>query len=249
MAENDMLHTAEILKAAMPSFDSRSRSAIDLLVKVVELISSLKNLRNRQLSVSETKPHTIDVETLLSSIKPVCNDHERPMVETMLNMFQAKRVMEMYNNYMSMMKAMEEPNNASDEFTKGSNAFSGNFSAFDFSSFFGNQTDSEYNDNHDENLNIDVDVNLSNIFGTENSIPKNITSYEGYSEDDDSIQNEDSSGSYDSEDKSSAGNSNISNSPMMNMLMSMIPPEQKSTYENLRMFLSTMSNEDKDKAE
>lgn len=171
MADNDMLHTTEILKSALPFFDVRTKTTMDLLVKVFDLIGSLQNLQKKPHIVSATEKHKLDLEAMLTNIKPVCNSRERSFVDQMLNIFQAKRTMEMYNNYMSMMKSMQgdsssQEGNAAENFAK-------NLAGIDLSSIYKNNSNSSlYGNDSGFPFNNGSGVDLSSIFGTGSTIPK-----------------------------------------------------------------------------
>ena len=92
MAEDDLLHTAEILKTALPYVDIKSRLTLELLVKLYELIICMRNFTNKDIAACGFENEKADMETLLNSIKPKCNKDEQAFVDKMLNVFQAKRI-------------------------------------------------------------------------------------------------------------------------------------------------------------
>src|SRR5690606_22722119 len=107
MAEDGSLHTTELLRTALPYVDVKSRLTLELLVKLYELILCIRNYTTRNISSCSYQNEKIDMETLLNNIRPKCNEKERSFVDRMLNIFQAKRMFEMYNTYMEAMNAME----------------------------------------------------------------------------------------------------------------------------------------------
>ena len=50
MADNGLLHTAELLKTALPYVDVRSRLTLDLLLKLFELLVCLRNFRTNNIA-------------------------------------------------------------------------------------------------------------------------------------------------------------------------------------------------------
>lgn len=109
MADQDMLHTAEVLKAALPYIDPRNRTRAEFITKMIDLMGSLRALKvPDNLAACGYEGTKVDMEGLLNGIRPVCNKKERDFVDRILNIFQVKRMYEMYNNIMSTMKAMQE---------------------------------------------------------------------------------------------------------------------------------------------
>ncbi len=109
MADLDLLHTAEIVKAAIPFVDGRTQGMADLFVKVCDLMGSMKAARKPQnLAACGFAFENIDVEGLLAAVRPVCSNRERDIVDRILNLFHMKKMFEMYNNMMEAMKTMQE---------------------------------------------------------------------------------------------------------------------------------------------
>ncbi len=167
MAEDGLLHTAEILKTALPYVDVKSKLILDLLVKLYELIACLRNLRTKDMAACgfENTHEKVDAEALLKKIRPSCNQKERAFVDKILNIFQAKRIFEMYNTYMEAMKAMEGFDGFSENDSGNDNTynFMDSFSDFDLSAIIGN-------DNIDNDLHKDINLNSGNDLGPYNDI-------------------------------------------------------------------------------
>ncbi|HHV13637.1 MAG TPA: hypothetical protein GXX75_25555 [Clostridiales bacterium] len=109
MADQDLFHTAEIVKAAIPFVDGRTQGMADLFIKVCDLMGSVKAARNPQnLAACGFTFENIDFEGLLAAVRPVCNKRERDFVDRILNFFHMKKMFEMYNNMMETMKTMQE---------------------------------------------------------------------------------------------------------------------------------------------
>lgn len=226
MADDDLLHTTEILKAVLPYVDVRTKTTMDLLVKFYELMACIRSMRTNSLITcgyeEQQKP---DIETMLNKIRPICRDKERTIIDRILGFFNAKRMYEMYNSYMSVMKTMQEfggsPFGSDGE---AADNMMNNFSGFDFSSIFGKGSDNSRDFAHDTD--------------SENSSEY----HEDYTDQEEhEYRNENSYGS--EPDEQSKGN----NTQMFDMLKNMVPPEQMSTFENLRMLFNTMSYDDNSK--
>ena len=211
MANQNYLHTAEIMRAALPYFDSMTKIRMEFYTKVLDLMGSLNTLTGRNSMVACGYESTsIDVEGLLNGIRPLCDHKERDIIDRILNIFNMKRMFEMYNNMMSAMKTMQE---------FGGFSFTGEDSKDDTDTVTGNFTGSIFD----------------SIFGGGSS-----------SED---IKSEDTA-SQDSQSHTHNNESSTTNdNPMFDMLKTMIPPEQQSTFENLRMLLNTMSYDNNSKSD
>lgn len=210
MANQNYLHTAEIMRAALPYFDSMTKIRMEFYTKVLDLMGSLNTLTGRNSMVACGYESTsIDVEGLLNGIRPLCDHKERDIIDRILNIFSMKRMFEMYNNLMSTMKTMQE---------FGGFSFTGEDSKDDTDTVTGNFTGSNFD-----------------------SIFQGGSSEDNTSEDAASQDNQ----SHTQSNENRANNDNA----MFEMLKTMIPPEQQSTFENIRMLLSTMSYDNNSKSD
>ena len=240
MAEDDLLHTAEILKTALPYVDIKSRLTLELLVKLYELIICMRNFTNKDIAACGFENEKADMETLLNSIKPKCNKDEQVFVDKMLNVFQAKRMFEMYNTYMETMNAMQGFEGFGGGDVDGDNGgdasagFMNSFKDFDFSSILGEGFDTESflnsyrtmsSGSNDENENlVDNEANdNSNDVEDEYAADYNSTSSKDIINEDDDY------------------------SSMFEELKTMITPDQMQTFENLRMLFGSASYDDSNK--
>ena len=228
MAEDDLLHTMEILKAALPYVDVRTKSTMDMLVKFYELMVCFRGIRKNSLVTCGYEEQKVDMETMLGKIRPLCRDKEGSLVDRILSIFQAKRMYEMYNSYMSVMKTMQEfggsPFGSEGE---AADNIMNNFSGFDFSSIFGKGSDSNKDDAGDR------DSDIGPAYQEDNK-EQNVRE-----------DKEDKSG--DSFGSEPEGQETGKNNQMLDMLKNMVPPEQMSTFENLRMLFNTLSYDDNSK--
>lgn len=282
MADIDYMHSVNMMKAASPYLDIRTRRFVDFAAKILDIIFSFRALR-QPLNVDDYE-YKMDVEGLLTGIRPHCNDRERSIVDQILGIFNAKRMYETYTTYMNMMNAMQEFNNGDSE-----NPSENGGSDFDFSSILGNNFG---------NFSVSDIQNFVKIFqsfnhpSTDSEEPENhaidnygsLPSDNGGSDDPDSKESEDASDPYDyDKGEVSPGHSDSvievdfstgakaggkssnpkeegasypeadsdtdksDNSNVIDMLKTMIPPEQVRTFENLSMLFKAMSYDNTNK--
>lgn len=248
MAEDSLLHTAELLKTALPYVDVRTKLTLDLLVKLYELIICFRNFRTNDIAACGFENKKVDAEALLNEIKPKCNQQERAFVDKILNIFQAKRMFEMYNSYMEVMKTMQGFEGFGKEDSDGDNTGNvmNNFSNFDFSSLFGDNFNAASFSDEDTNS-FTLDENESNSETDDNKTPHNMHSNENKAYDSDGEIDDSFNSANDIEDVNSSDND--SNNSMFEALKAMIPPEQMGTFENLRMLFGSMSYDDNSKSD
>lgn len=225
MADQDMLHTAQLVKAALPFIDTRSKVMAELFVKVFELMGSMRTIRDSSnLAACGFEAGKIDVEGLLNGIRPICNLREIEIVDRILNFFKMKKMFEMYNNMMETMKTMQEFGgfNFQDAGTGAdTDHVTGNFGGTGFESIFQSLKNSAFG-------------------GTENESNPSTSEEPGKTNE---------SAEETSEHTSSAANPGGSNDKMMELLKTMIPQDKISTFENLSMLLNTMSYDSNSKPE
>ena len=232
MADQDFLHTVELMKAALPYIDSRTRVMAELFTKIMDLMSSLKVINgSNQLAVCGYENKNMDMEGLLTGIRPLCNNREREIVDRILSIFNMKRMFEMYNNIMSAMKTMQEFGGGFPFGDSGSkddtDNVTGNFSGMNFESIFQSFANSTSNETTDSPTAASFEADLNS---QQNETPEpEVTS--SYNSNNEQISNAGSSG----------------NNRMLDMLKAMVPPEQISTFENLSMLLNTMSYDNNSK--
>lgn len=228
MADQDFNHTAEIIKAALPFVDSKIKGLAELFAKLLDLMGSFKSAESSgELSAVSYRDIKVDIEGLLKGIRPICNANEQEIVDRILNIFNMKRMFEMYNTMMSTMNAMQDSGlnfNTSGSGSDASNT-SGNFP--DFSSIF-----QSFNKNTSDNSKSTPDPDAFSA----NYNPFNTADPPEAEKDSASAPDKDTS----TQSNNSSGPMNM-NGKMFDMLKTMVPPEQMSTFENLSMLLNTMS--------
>lgn len=238
MADQDIFHTAEIIKAAIPYVDPKTKGLAELFAKLLDLMGSLKTVKTSgNVAAYGFQGIKIDVEGLLNGIRPICIGKELEFVDRILNIFNMKKVFEMYNNMMSTMKTMQEfggfPFGDSGTDNVAEN-IAGNFSGLNFESIFQNAGNLFNSESQSKGSNTNSPEMNSNYFGKSNTQPQEETTA------DDLNQNNDSN---------SDSNQTTNNNKMFDMLKAMVPPEQMSTFENLSMLFNTMSYDNNSKSD
>lgn len=219
MADQDILHKTELVKAALPYLDSNLKTMAELFVKASDLMGSLKSMKSPdKLAACGFTASKIDLEGLLTGIRPVCNKKEGEIIDRILGFFNMKKMFEMYNNMMETMKTMQEFGGFSfgDSGSEDVNdSVKGNFSSPNFESIFQSFQSGMFNNSNPDNNNQSTN-NSEQEPDISADAPKDDASY-------------------------SNNNSGKPNNMMFEMLKTMVPPEQISTFENLSMLLNTMS--------
>ncbi|MHB8131617.1 MAG: hypothetical protein ACYDEX_21760 [Mobilitalea sp.] len=144
MADQDMMHTAEIMKAALPFIDPKTRVMAEFFTKIFDLMGSLKAMTSvDHMAACGYESGESDIEGMFTVIRPLCTNKEREFIDRILSMFNAKRMFEMYNNIMSTMKTMQG-------FGGDASDMAGGFAGFNFDSIFGNSTNKAQPDSDTE---------------------------------------------------------------------------------------------------
>lgn len=232
MADQDLNHTAELIKAAIPFVDSKSRGMAEIFAKLLDFLGSFKSVgKSDTLAANGLQSTKFDFEGLLKGIRPICNKKEREYVDKILNIFNMKRIFETYNNMMSTMNAMQEFGGFSfgdSEAENDADNVTGNFSGSNFESIF---------------------RNFSSNFSQEEAKAASVMQEADEANNEQLNNNTDSNAKDSGEDNPpNSNNQNPGmNNKMFDMLKAMVPPEQMSTFENLSMLLNTMSYDNSSK--
>jgi hypothetical protein len=260
MADNDYSHIASIMEAAKPHVDIKTQMTMELMSKLFGLMGSFQNLKKANIAACGFEKQKINLEGLLTAIRPLCKGKELAMVDQILSMFNAKRMYDTYKTYMETMKTMQGA-----EGSPFGNIFPGfntgnhqeNSSGFDINSLingfanmnnFNKQSSTE--EKHQDNASgFDISSFL-NGFANAKSNPQSGSEQDntsksnenyGYSSDNDRNKESDADKTPESETSSY--------SKMLETLKAMMPPEQNDTYENLSMLLNNVSYDNNNKSE
>ena len=253
MADNDYTHTSEVLKAALPYMDAKTKPAMDLFINLNEFMTCIRSFRTKNVAACGFDNEKPDMEAMLSGIRPKCNDKEMAFIDKILGFLNAKRMYEMYNNYMSVMKNMPD--------FSGFN-FNDSNSSFNIDNILNSFSGSDLSKVFKSDINPDDEASDNNGYSKDNTINNYDSSKNDYNSSDSHSANSNSVNGNSANSNSTNGNSANSNSTnsnsangqggnnaMLNMLKSMVPPEQQATFENLRMLLGTMSYDDNSKSD
>lgn len=247
MADQDLIHTAEVMKAALPYIDTPNKVMLEFAMKLIELMGLFKTFRSSlTLASCGYQAGQIDMEGMLNNIRPVCNKQERDMIDKILNMFNMKRAFEMYSKMMDAMNIMQ----GMEGFSFGSEADSTTDTpAADYSSYNSDTDFSSYAADADyppyaadagyPSYSAETDYSSSNHSA---DFTDNRTAHT-----DEKLP--DAAGYADKAENASSGSASMFNDKMLEMLMAMVPPEQKATFDNLSMLLNTMSYDNNSKAD
>ncbi len=100
---------AEMLKAALPYLGQEARQSLQLIVQVEEMLSCLHRESSPfDLSACDLGDGPADFEGMLQRIKAFCTPAEQGMVQSILNLLQAFRMVQMYREFMSTRTPSEE---------------------------------------------------------------------------------------------------------------------------------------------
>jgi len=125
MADNDLNHTADIMKAAIPYVDVRTKTTMNLFVKFMEFQGTYKNFNSRTgLAACGFDDEKMDMESLLSGIRPSCNKKEQEFIDTILNFLNTRKVFNTYKDLMAATKAAEGSNDGTSGFGGSNDMFS-----------------------------------------------------------------------------------------------------------------------------
>jgi len=111
-SSNIINHTLDIIKAAFPYLDSQSQQSLDLVIKAGELFETFNtfNQESGTLTALSVRKESIDFEALLNSIRNVCNEQERKIVDMILSFITAKNLFSTYSTLASVMSSQTENN-------------------------------------------------------------------------------------------------------------------------------------------
>gem|GEM_PF-2354191 len=176
MADIDYLQTVNIMKAASPYFDSRTRRVVDFLAKALDAIYSFQKLRLPiDVATQEADNYKLDLEGLLNGIRPHCNDRLRSIVDQMLGIFKAKKMYETFQAYSNLMNMMQSSNHSDSDSENSFNSSNhNNTSGIDLSALFGNGSGSNLgNFSISDIQNIAKAFPFSNVNGNDNNLNTN----------------------------------------------------------------------------
>lgn len=219
MNESELKHREDLIKTAMPYAPQQNQQPMTMMLKMTELLHTFfkKEPDVSACSMNEKNTSAINLEGLLSSLKPLCRGSELTMISMLLNALQAQKF---YKTYQTVASSLEE------EMQTSNTSFMGN-EADDFNSDFNTGFNSGFNSgfgSDSENENEDNPIlNAASI--QPNGSSKNQT-------------NKNPS----SQNKSNVSFAQVMNNPQMrDLLDTMMTPEQKNTFQNMNTILNAMN--------
>lgn len=120
MANINYSNTVDILKAASPHVDVATKSSLELIAKLFDLMGTIQSI-NRPSNVAALglNNQTFHFENLISSIRPFCSEKERSFMDRILNIFNIRKTLDMYQQYSDIFKTM--PGFSGFNFNQGAN--------------------------------------------------------------------------------------------------------------------------------
>ncbi|NLJ90206.1 MAG: hypothetical protein GX323_04825 [Clostridiales bacterium] len=111
-----MHHTLEILRAAYPYLNRRSKDTLELFIKAGDFFECLYKRKNKsfvsafsfQEEDNSEDSDRIDVLGLLKSVREVCYEEEVKLIDSLINLFNIMEMYDTYKNLFSMMSTMDE---------------------------------------------------------------------------------------------------------------------------------------------
>lgn len=231
---NGISHTARLIKAASPYFDNESQKSLHFFAAVFEVMDSIQLFRQRDtVSAFSFSFKNVDFEGMLKGIRPYCNSKERSFVDKFISFFNMRRMFETYQNISSMMNAFGSNQDSEQEHTtpyaKNDNYYSHDTNVeddFDYTNNTGTAFHGPFPD-YLEAAQIYDDYEKKNT-------PYGQTASEHFQ--DNNIDNRiDNNPDNASNNQSESSN----NQQMMDMLGSMLTPEQKSTFDAMKMLFDS----------
>lgn len=110
-------HIMDLIKAAVPYLDDGLKQSLDLIIKVGDLITTMGTAKQNKtgLSILNIDINSIDIEGLLNSVRKVCYDNEREIVDMILNFIKAKNLYETYTTLTQVMASQTSDSNDSND--------------------------------------------------------------------------------------------------------------------------------------
>lgn len=89
-----------IIRAALPYVNSRTRNNMEVAIKTGELAESFQSIHHTpELEACDLGNDTVDVEGLLLSVQNVCVGREKDMINTALNFYKTRSLYQSYQEF------------------------------------------------------------------------------------------------------------------------------------------------------
>ena len=94
-------HNIEMIKAALPYMNPHTQKSFEILVKTDELMNTIQNLDNAEISACDVKQNSIDIETFLTQMRALSNKRESEMIDNMLHFIKMQKLLTAYRSFMT----------------------------------------------------------------------------------------------------------------------------------------------------
>lgn len=114
-------HTIQMLKAAVPYVDKKTKRSMGIIIQTAELAESLQGSSSEEISACDLEDEKIDLEAMFGNMRQYCNEKEGELIDLVLNFVKARKL---YTSYQSF-------NAANSTHSSGGTGFNGTpFSSF-----------------------------------------------------------------------------------------------------------------------
>ncbi len=92
----DESHFIDMMRAIQPHVSGRPKRSVELLLQSADLLHSVHQYQEPELSACDTSQDSIDFEALLMDLQGVCNPAEAELVNLILNFFRSRKIYSAY---------------------------------------------------------------------------------------------------------------------------------------------------------
>lgn len=122
-------HFIDMMRAIQPHVSGRPKRSVELLIQSADLILSVHQYREPELSACDTSQDSIDFEAMLVDLQSVCNPTEAELINLILNFFRSRKIYSAYRTASQQAQRVQAPPmepSAPKSSTANSDAVSGN---------------------------------------------------------------------------------------------------------------------------
>lgn len=94
-------HNIEMVKAALPYMNTRTKKSFEILIKTDELMNTVQSMESAELSACDVKPNSIDMEAFLMQMRALSNNREGEMIDNMLHFIKMQKLLTAYRSFMT----------------------------------------------------------------------------------------------------------------------------------------------------
>ncbi len=89
-------HFLDMMRAVQPHVSGRPKRSVELMLQSADLLHSVRQYQEPELSACDTSQDFIDFEAMLTDLQPVCNPAEAELVNLILNFFRSRKIYTAY---------------------------------------------------------------------------------------------------------------------------------------------------------